>query len=91
MTGTLYQLANTLGYADQRTHIRAAGFEQQNPLAPIFGQPVGQHAPGGTRAHDDVVEFAGLISCICHGIPPIQWPIMTLEIGSFARFNQPHE
>ena len=36
--------------------VLAPGLEQQHPAPRVCGQPVGQHAAGGSRADDDVVE-----------------------------------
>ena len=41
---------------DPEARVGAAGLEDQYPIAPAGGQPVGQYAARGTRADDDVVE-----------------------------------
>ena len=38
-------------------------FKQQDARAAIFGQPIGQHAAGRTRTHDDVV-----VTGLSHGL-----------------------
>src|SRR5690606_8951841 len=42
------------GHVEQRIAVAAAGFEQQHGDVGVFGQPVGEHAAGGSRAGDDV-------------------------------------
>ena len=39
--------------------VRRPGFEQQHGRAVILGEPVGEHAAGGPRPHDDVVIPVG--------------------------------
>ena len=40
---------------DEWMEVAPAGFEQQHARGGVLAQPVGQHAPGGAGADDDVV------------------------------------
>jgi len=60
--------------ADQRRYVNegmavlAAGLDQANAIAGIFGQPVGQDATRGAGARDDVVECMVALR-VRHGMP----------------------
>ena len=45
------------GHVDEDAVVEGARFQQQYAHLGVLGQPVGQHAAGGTGAHDDVVEW----------------------------------
>ena len=44
------------GHLDQHGFVGSAVFQQQHRVRAVLGQAVGQHAPGGAGADDDVVE-----------------------------------
>src|SRR5215472_10071979 len=58
VTGSFKELAKSRRNMDFFPGVAAAGFQQQHFHFGIFTQAVGQHAPGGTGAYDDVVIHA---------------------------------
>ncbi len=68
------------GVPDRRRHrgrntdlvgaVAAAGFHEADPHRRIGGEPVGEHAAGGPRADDDVVERVLRLRPGAHGFSP---------------------
>ena len=54
----LHQEGKALWHRYQRAAVRAAGFHEQDLVAGIRAEPIGQHASRGSGTHDDVVELA---------------------------------
>ena len=44
-------------HQDDHAAVRAAGLQQQHPVAPVFREPRGDHAAAGARADDDIVRL----------------------------------
>ena len=86
------RLEEALAVADRHLHpetlVAAARFEQQHAVASARGQPVGEHAARGARAHDDVIECVQHFGRSTREGNPRAWSLHALPASRRRRYHE---